>query len=298
MIEDIRYLIIFAKIAEFGSISKAAKALGLSSATLSQHLHKLEKNLACALFYRNTRNMTLTHDGERLLETAKSILGLYEAGISEFKQRSLITKQKLHISIPAVFIHGQFMQHVMAFAEQHVDLNLQITCDDQRSDIIEENIDVAFRIGELPNSAFKAKYLFALPRRIVATQKFLDQYPPIQHPHDLQQMRWIGLSMRPNSRRLQHDRTGEDVEICYQPQVYVNNVEASYALVKLHAGLAAPPDELTQADRQTGQVVEVLPEWRLPPLSVYAVWHANAPISGIAYALIQHLYRIFNPSID
>ena len=87
MIEDIRYLIIFAKIAEFGSISKAAKALGLSSATLSQHLHKLEKNLACALFYRNTRNMTLTHDGERLLETAKSILGLYEAGMSEFKQR-------------------------------------------------------------------------------------------------------------------------------------------------------------------------------------------------------------------
>ena len=186
MIEDIRYLIIFAKIAEFGSISKAAKALGLSSATLSQHLHKLEKNLACALFYRNTRNMTLTHDGERLLETAKSILGLYEAGMSEFKQRSLMTKQKLHISIPAVFIHGQFMQHVMAFAEQHVDLNLQITCDDQRSDIIEENIDVAFRIGELPNSAFKAKYLFALPRRIVATQKFLEQYPPVQHPHDLQ----------------------------------------------------------------------------------------------------------------
>ena len=98
MIEDVRYLIVFAKVAEIGSVSKGAKALGLSSTTVSQHLTKLEKNLGCALFYRNTRKITLTHDGEKLLETAQLILETYEKGISDFKQSSIIGKKKLNIS--------------------------------------------------------------------------------------------------------------------------------------------------------------------------------------------------------
>lgn len=80
MIDDIRYLIVFAKIAEAGSISGGAEALGLTTATASAHLSKLEKNLGCALLYRNTRKLSLTHDGANLLETAKSMLALYEQG--------------------------------------------------------------------------------------------------------------------------------------------------------------------------------------------------------------------------
>ncbi|MEX7609777.1 LysR family transcriptional regulator, partial [Enterobacter asburiae] len=89
MIDDIRYLIVFAKIAEAGSISGGAEALGLTTATASAHLSKLEKNLGCALLYRNTRKLSLTHDGANLLETAKSMLALYEQGVIEFKQRSI-----------------------------------------------------------------------------------------------------------------------------------------------------------------------------------------------------------------
>jgi DNA-binding transcriptional LysR family regulator len=70
MIDDIRYLIVFAKIVEAGSISGGADALGLTTATASTHLSKLEKNLGSALLYRNTRKLSLTHDGASLLETA------------------------------------------------------------------------------------------------------------------------------------------------------------------------------------------------------------------------------------
>lgn len=87
MIDDIRYLIVFAKIVEAGSISGGAEALGLTTATASTHLAKLEKNLGSALLYRNTRKLSLTHDGLSLLETAKSMLELYEKGVIEFKQR-------------------------------------------------------------------------------------------------------------------------------------------------------------------------------------------------------------------
>ncbi|WEI19485.1 LysR family transcriptional regulator [Acinetobacter proteolyticus] len=294
MIEDIRYLIIFAKIAEFGSISKGAKALGLSTATVSLHLAKLEKNLECALFYRNTRKMTLTHDGQKLLDTAQVMLETYESGISDFKQRSIIRKTQLHISIPAVFIHSDLMQSITKFCEAYQGLTVHLTCDDSRTDLIAENVDIAIRIGELPDSSFKARYLFPLARSIVATPDFLKQQQLITHPKELINMKWIGLSMRKNKRILRHQHTGEEVEISYQPHIYVNNVEAAYHLAKLNVGLAAPPDELIQADLAQQNIVKVLPNWTLEPLSVYAVWLTNIPVNSIAHALIERLYQSFN----
>ncbi|WP_151961755.1 LysR family transcriptional regulator [Acinetobacter bereziniae] len=294
MIEDIRYLIVFAKIAEIGSISKGAKAIGLSTATASQHLTKLEKNLGCALFYRNTRKITLTHDGEKLLETAKSILETYEQGINGLKKSSIIGNKKLNISIPAIFIHGDFMKYITDFMRDYPDLILNITCDDEKNDIVFENIDVAFRIGEPIDSSLKAKYLFKLPRSIVATKEFLKTYNEPQIPNDLETMKWIGLSMRPHSRLLKNNENGEEIKISYNPYICVNNVEASYQLAKLNAGLAAPPDYLSQNDILSGNIVRVLPQWELQPLNVYGIWPGNLPINSIAYSLINKIYSSFN----
>ena len=113
MIDDIRYLIVFAKIVEAGSISGGADALGLTTATASTHLSKLERNLGSALLYRNTRKLSLTHDGASLLETANAMLELYEKGFIEFKQRTISTTNKLHISLPAVFQNSVYLRTIL-----------------------------------------------------------------------------------------------------------------------------------------------------------------------------------------
>lgn len=293
MIEDIRYLIVFAKIAQIGSISGAAKALGLSTATTSQHLTRLEKNLGCALLYRNTRKLSLTHDGADLLETATSMLELYEKGVIEFKQRSISTRNHLHISIPAVFINSEFTRHVASFIQDHPNVQLTVTCDDSRQDIIAEGIDVAFRIGDLPDSSLKARHLFVLPRRLVASTQFLARHAPIEHPKDLAEMTWIGLTMRPDTRVFHH-RSGETVQVTYTSQVRVDNVEASYQLALLGVGLAAPPNYLSDGAIARKDLVAVLPQWNLEPLKVYALWPANLSTSSVAYSLIKRLYDAFN----
>lgn len=294
MIEDIRYLIVFAKIAEVGTISGGAEALGLTAATASLHLSKLEKNLGTALLYRNTRKFSLTHDGAKLLETAQSMLALYEKGVIEFKQRSISTNNNLRISIPAVFINSEFTQHIAMFIKEHPNVSLNISCDDSRKDIIGESIDVAFRIGELPDSSLKARHLFLLPRRVVASKEFLEEHKPIRHPRDLEQMQWIGLTMRPNTRQFQHAHTGEKVEIKYTPRVCVDNVEASYRLARLNAGFAAPPNYLSDEGIRRNEVTAVLPEWTLEPLKVYAIWPPNLSTSSIAYTLIHSIYNAFH----
>lgn len=294
MIDDIRYLIVFAKIATIGSISGGAAALGLTTATASLHLSKLEKNLGSALLYRNTRKLSLTHDGSSLLETAMSMLELYEKGFIEFKQRSISTRNNLRISIPAVFINSAFTQHIATFIKEHPDVCLNICCNDSRHDIIAESIDVAFRIGELPDSSLKARHLFLLPRRVVATKAFLAGYPPVTHPRDLEQMKWIGLTMRPNTRQFRHEHSGEEVQIKYTPYVRVDNVEASCRLARLDIGLAAPPDYLSDDGIRLNELVQVLPEWSLAPLKVYAVWPANISTSSVAYTLINSIYNAFS----
>lgn len=294
MIEDIRYLIVFAKIVEVGSISGGAEALGLATATASLHLSKLEKNLGSALLYRNTRKLSLTDDGAKLLETAKSMLELYEKGVIDFKQRSISTKNNLRISIPAVFINSEFTKHVVNFIEKHPDVCLSISCNDSRHDIIAESIDVAFRIGELPDSSLKARHLFTLPRQVIAAKSFLAESEPVKHPRDLEAMKWIGLTMRPNTRLFRHVGSGEVAQIKYTPHLRVDSVEASYRFAQLKVGLAAPPNFLSNQGIQRNEIVAVLPEWILDPLKVYAVWPPNITTSSIAYTLINNIYDSFS----
>ncbi len=294
MIEDIRYLIVFAKVAETGSFSRAAEALALSAATISMHLAKLEKNLGVTLLYRNTRKLSLTHDGANLLETARAMLELYEKGIIEFTQRSISTSNSLRISIPALFIsHHDFMAQIAHFIRHHPGLSMDIVCSDNRHNIIDESIDVAFRIGDLPDSTLKARRLFEFSRVVVASRVLLDQHPAIIHPRDLAHIPWLGLSMRPNLRTFTHTG-GDTCDVKYVPQIRVDNVEAAYQLARQGIGLAAPPTQLAQAHLDEGSMVAVLPEWSLAPMKVYAVWPPNISPSSIAYTLINALYDALN----
>ncbi len=197
--------------------------------------------------------------------------------------------------MPAVFVNGDFTRHLAAFIEEHPDLDLGIACDDSRHDIIGDGIDIAFRIGDLPDSSLKARHLFLLPRRVVAAPAFLARHAPLEHPRDLQRLEWIGLGMRPDSRLFRHARDDEEVRVDYTPRVRVDSVEASCRLARLGVGLAAPPTYLSDEPIRRGELRAVLPEWRLEPLKVYAVWPPNVPASSIAYTLINRLYEAFNP---
>jgi DNA-binding transcriptional LysR family regulator len=103
-----------------------------------------------------------------------------------------------------VFQNSVFTHHLAAFIKEYPDVCLHISYSDTRKDIIAESIDVAFRIGDLPDSSLKARHLFVLPRKVVASKQLLSHYKPVNHPDDLAKMPWIGLTMRQNSREFRH----------------------------------------------------------------------------------------------
>lgn len=284
-IDDIRYLVVFAKVAECGSFAGAARALGLSTATTSQHVSRLEARLGAALLYRNTRNLSLSADGARLLETAQSMLALYEQGLLGFRQRSHAGSQ-LRIALPAVLLRSPLLPALAACMRAHPDVRFHLQSTDLRNDLIDESIDLAFRIGDLADSGLRARTVFSLQRCVVASPSLLHPGALPSHPTQLADLPWIGLSMRPHERHFVH-ASGEVCHFRYAPRIQVDSVELAYQLSKQGLGLAAPPDFLVQTDPSHDALIRLLPEWSLEALPVHAVWPANLSKRSLAYSVLE-----------
>lgn len=292
MIDDMRYLLVFAKIVQTGSITAAAQALNLSVTTTSAHLNKLEHQLGLALLYRTTRKLSLTADGMHVYATAKAMLDLYETKIQSFKQKQNRPEQHLRLALPSVFInHTPFTSLISEFMRQQPQLKLSIVYSDERADLLDENIDVALRIGRLPDSSFKARAIFQLQRVLVA-HPHIKQLTAIEHPSQLAEFAWIGLSMLANQRCFIHQQTGERVCLNYHCQISVDNVEAAYRLSQQGLGVYAPPAFMCRDDLHSAKMLHVLPQWQLEPITVHALWPNNLPTNSIAYQFVQHLSRL------
>lgn len=291
MLDDVKHLLAFATVVDNGSFGRAAEELGLSPASVSLYVARLEKRLGVALLYRNTRRFSLTGDGERTYASAKEMLALYANTVGDGGGAH---SARLKISVPATFADSPYMDAISAFSHQHPDISLTVLCSDRRADLVADSVDVAIRVGSLPDSSLKAKRITALARTVIASPNLLQRYAPISHPGELQAMPWIGLLMRPDRRTFTHT-DGEQVTIRYRPRINVDNVNAAYALTKNGVGLSAPPTYLAREGIARGLVTEVLPEWSLEPLEVFAVWPANLPRSSVAHRLIEHLCREMTP---
>lgn len=293
MINEVRYLIIFAKVVEKGSFTAAAKELNMSTATTSLYVSKLEDNLGVALLYRNTRKLSLTSDGESVYSTAREILGLYEREVIQFNGAQTDRfNRKFKIAIPSVLIKSALLREVGVFFSCRPKIRFSVVCSDSHNDIVGEGLDLAIRLGKMPDSSLRAKRLFSIERKLVATREFLENSKTVRYPKDLELLNWIGLTMRPNFRTFRNAE-GRTVEISYSPVIVVDNVEASYKLACSGVGLAAPPEFLID---EKDNVQVVLPEWRLDPLPAYAVWPANTVAGSVTHDLIRHLEYSFSSS--
>ena len=290
MIDDVRYLLVFAKIVATGSISAAAEALQLSAATVSSHLHKLEHSVGTALLYRNTRKLSLTPDGAKLYATAQVMAQLYTDEVLAFKHGQQQHSQQLRIGLPSLLIHHPEFNHVLAaFIRSQPQAHLDLCYSDARSDLLDEGLDVVLRIGELPDSSFKAKNVFSLERILVAQTDWLRQQTPVHTPSDLATYPWLGLQMLPQQREFQHVHSHDSVTVSYSAAVTTDNVAAAYQLARAGVGVYTPPRFLCAADLQAGVVCELLPLWRLRAMKVYALWPNNVATGSLAHQFIHSL---------
>ncbi|MEM6985622.1 MAG: LysR family transcriptional regulator [Pseudomonadota bacterium] len=288
MLDSLRQIAIFAKTVDHGSFRGAAEALRLSPSVVSYHVKQLEEQLGTALIYRSTRRLSLTPDGEQLLESAYAMLSAAETGLNTVSRQTQQPSGLLRMTVPAFLAGTDLSKRLSDFALNNEHVRLAIDYSDTVQDVIAEGFDLAIRVGDLQDSTLKAQKLCDERRLLVASPAYVKTQEAPGKPKDLASWHWLELApvwfkkpafSRGNKRVVLANRTS---------RISVNSASGIARLARAGAGLAVVPECLVADEVASGQLTHVLPDWALPALGVYAVWPSNAPRNG----LIKHLLTV------
>lgn len=287
MIEDIRAMAVFAQVARHGSFTRAAAELGLSPSVVSYHVSQLEKRLGVALIYRSTRRLSLTHEGELLQQHAMDMVKAVQEGLARIHPDDGRLSGKLRLSLSTALQQSPLLGGIAEFANLHPAIRMQLEFSDDCRDLYADAIDLAFRAGQLEDSSLKARPLGAIKRKLVCSPGYFRQQPEPEEPESLQRWRWIKLRMLPASRMLSKGQVRR--EVAFHTYMEVNSVEAMSYLSILGMGLATPPSAMVDEALKDGRLTEVLPDWQVAPIPLYAVWPGNTALNHLVRRLLDFL---------
>jgi DNA-binding transcriptional LysR family regulator len=289
MLDELRQIAIFAKTVDHGSFRGAALALGLSPSVLSHHVAQLEQRLGTSLLHRSTRKLSLTPAGERLLVAAHTMIEAAESGLQDIAYQADQPSGTLRLTVPAGLAQSKLTEQIAGFALAHQKVNLSIDFFDTRRDLIADGFDVAIRVGEMKDSALKAKKLFEVRRHLVASPAYLETRPVPVSPSDLHGWDWLELAPA-GQRSTTFRRAGKrQVVEKEKSRISVNSLTALCHLARAGLGLAALPAFLAEPEVAANKLQYVLEDWTLDRASVYAVWPPNAPKDGLIKLFLDFL---------
>lgn len=289
MINELKAMAIFAEVVRHGSFRKAAQALSLSPSVVSYHISKLEEKMGAALLYRSTRKLTLSEEGKAFHASVIEMLDAANRGIGLLSDNQTQARGKLKISLPTALSFSSLNDKIAAYANAYPDVRLDIEYSDTRNNIIGEGIDLTIRAGELEDSDLLAKKLGTLSRCLVCSPDYFNKQPTPQRLQDLADWRWIKLAQLPDKRTFEHK--GEMHSLKFTSRLTVNSVEAILQYCLKGTGLAVLTDDQANPHITSGSLVQVLPEWKVTPLPLYALWPKNVQAGGLVKTLLSFLVQ-------
>ena len=288
---DLNDLLIFARVAELGSFSRAAERLGLPKSTVSRRLAALEQRMGERLLLRTTRRQTLTEFGLQLLEHARQVVAELDAVGLLREQRQAAPSGRLRVSMPGDFANMVLVDSLAAFMALHPAISLELDLSPRRVDLLGEGFDVAIRMGDLADDALLvASKLAVFTHGLYASPGYLAEHGDPQTPDDLAGHAAVRL-MRGNGEAagwtlLQGEQRWTGVPA---GRVSANSPEMLIRLASAGAGIAAVPDHYAVADVRAGALRRVLPGWDLPTSTAWAVYPGRKLMPAKTRAFVDML---------
>lgn len=251
-------LALLVTIAEAGSFTAAAEALGLPKSTVSRRLADLELLLRTSLFRRSTRALSLTDEGRRIYEMAQpSILAAGNAARAIAEREQLVAGR---VSLTTTAALGQYLiaPHLVRLTADYPDLKVDLQLTERRINIIGESVDLAVRMGNLGDSDLIARRLCMVRRLLVASPAYLAQAGTPLSPSDL-----AGHNAIVTSAGLDTWRFDGGWECVMRWNIAAGNMLVAHQLARLGHGIALLPDFMIANDLKQGILCKILPDY--PP---------------------------------
>jgi len=267
--DSVKRMALFAQVVQHGSMSAAARALGMSTSAVSQQVRALEQDAGVALLHRSTRRLALTDVGSRYYAACARLLDAAGEAEAELSAARQAPSGELRLSAP-LGMAAHIGPALGGWLQENPQLRLHLFFDDGWTDLLQARIDLALRFGQLPDSDWMAQRLGSLQRWPCAAPAWLQRHGVPDDPLQVPAAEWLGMPQVPGL--VWHQReSGEERLVPAHPRIASQNQPAVLRLCEAGLGVAV----LTSLDAapllESGSLQRLLPEWEVPSLPVWAV---------------------------
>jgi len=295
MLDRVTGMQVFARVAALGSLSAAARALGISQTMATKHLGALEGRLGVKLLHRTTRRLTLTEPGRRYLEAVERILGDLEEADAVASADRVEPRGMLRLNVPLSFGVREIAPAIPDFIKLHPSVRIDLGLNDRIVDLVEEGWDLAIRIGGLNSSTLVARRLAPCRLLVCGSPAYLEAHGTPRTVEDLKNHNCLGYTL---SSRVGPDRwhfgTDGRIAVPVTGNLRAGNGDALLAAALAGQGLIYQPTFIVGEDIRAGRLVALaLDEPTIETSAVHAVYPSDRHPPAKVRTFVDFLVKRF-----
>ena len=300
--QNLDALLIFARVAELTSFTRAAESLGIQKGRVSTVVRGLERDLGVALLHRTTRTVQLTEDGRAFYARARALLAEVEELQTMFSRHDAPLRGRLRVDMPTVLAQSVVVPALPQLLAAHPQLELELSSTDRRVDLVQEGFDCVVRLGSIVDETLIARPLGKLRMINAASPSYLARYGT---PHTLDDLRSQGHQMVHYTWTLGGKLAGWEypdgdayASLMLPGAMQVNSVQTYHAAGLAGVGLIQAGYSALAQHIERGALVEVLPDLRPKPLDAWLVVAHRRNLSQRVRAFMNWIEQVLAPYFE
>lgn len=289
IIESIK---IFRRVAQKESFSQVATEFKVTQPTISKAVAGLEESLGVTLFRRSTRGLSLTTEGQKLFNSSGQVMDQLDALLSSVKNEKLLLQGQLRVTASLAFARLILAPFFNEFSEMHPKLKFHFQLSDGYVDLVENNIDLAIRIGDLADSGLKAFKIGLSRRSFYASKEYLKKFGTPKNLESLQKHRllfYTRLSDRPMLPLV--DENKKSISFRFEPHLQSDGSDLIRESILRGVGIALLPTWMMIDHEKL--CIEPLQKFIGPPSPIYVLSSGSQELNAKQRAFAEFLRLAF-----
>ena len=287
--DRLHHMSVFVAVAEAESFAAAGRRLGMSPPAVTRAVSALEKRLGVRLLTRSTRLVRITEAGERYLDDCRRIIA--DADEADESVAGLNAAPRGHLSVTAPVLFGRLyvMPGIVEYLRRYPDVTARALFLDRVVNLVDEGLEVAVRIGDLPDSSLKAVRVGQVRRIVCAAPRYLAARGTPNHPEQLTHHTIISASGVTPSAEWRFQDAGRPLQVRLQPRLVVTTNDGAIAATAAGLGITRLLSYQLARQLAAGDLETILSDFELPPLPVHVVHREGRQSSAKVRAFVDLL---------
>ncbi|CAB3750190.1 LysR family transcriptional regulator [Paraburkholderia solisilvae] len=287
---------VFTRVVDTNSFTRAAETLDLPRASVTTIIQNLEAFLGTRLLHRTTRRLSLTPDGAAYYERCARILADVEETEASFQHGSKKPHGKLRVDMPGSLGRLLVIPQLCEFHKLYPDIDLQLGLTDRPVDLLQEGVDCVVRVGALQDSSLVARRIGLFEGVSCAAPSYLERAGTPQTLEDLEQHQAVNYFSSRTGRTFDWEFLveGKEVPVKMKGIVSVNDADAYVTCGLEGFGLIQPPLFMVLPHLRSGQLVEVLPDYKPLPMPISVVYPHSKHLSQKVRVFVDWVAELFD----